>query len=470
MPENTFDFGMIGLGVMGRNLLLNIADHSFSIAGLDTDQLKVDALKKEAEEKPVDGTTDMDAFIRMLKTPRRIMLLVPAGDPVDAVLKKALPLLQKGDVIIDGGNSHFTDTDRRIAQLEGSGIQFMGVGISGGEEGARHGPSIMPGGTIDGYEKMRPILEAIAARVNGEPCVTYIGPGSAGHYTKMVHNGIEYGLMQLISETYDVMKRGLQMTNQQVQQVYAEWDRGELQSFLVNITAKIFSTPDDVTKESLLLDHILDSAGQKGTGKWTSQSAMDLQVPTPVIDLAVSMRDLTAMKKERAIAAKKLSLPRPVLNETTSSVLSSLKDAAYFSMMTIYAQGFQLLKVASETMKYNIELKNVARIWRGGCIIRSALLEPIMRSYWDNPALTNLITDNFFSAELLKRRLAITQVIEFAMQMQVPVPALSASLAYTDAYRSEWLPANLIQAQRDYFGSHTYQRTDKEGIFHTNWS
>ncbi len=469
MSENTFDFGMIGLGVMGRNLLLNIADHGFSIAGLDTDEKKVTALKTEATGKNVDGTTEMKRFIGILKTPRRIMMLVPAGDPVDAVLKEALPFLQKGDVIIDGGNSHFTDTDRRIAQLEGTGIHFMGVGISGGEEGARHGPSIMPGGTTDGYETVRPILEAIAAKVNGEVCVTHIGPGSAGHYTKMVHNGIEYGLMQLISETYDLMKRGLQMTNEQMQQVYSEWDRGELQSFLINITAKIFSVPDDLTKEGSLLDHILDTAGQKGTGKWTSQSAMDLQVPTPVIDLAVSMRDLTAMKKERTMAAKNLSLPHPVLNEPASSVLSLLKDAAYFSMITIYAQGFHLLKVASETMKYNIQLKNVARIWRGGCIIRSALLEPIMKAYMNNPSLVNIMTDNFFSAELLKNRSAIQQVIKFAMEMQVPVSALSASLAYTDAYRSEWLPANLIQAQRDYFGSHTYQRIDKEGIFHTKW-
>ena len=469
MSENTFDFGMIGLGVMGRNLLLNIADHGFSIAGLDTDQKKVDALKTEATGKNVDGTTDMKRFIGMVKTPRRIMMLVPAGDPVDAVLKEALPLLQKGDVLIDGGNSHFIDTDRRIAQLEGSGIHFMGVGISGGEEGARHGPSIMPGGTVDGYETIRPILESIAAKVNGEPCVTHIGLHSAGHYTKMVHNGIEYGLMQLISETYDLMKRGLQMTNEQIRQTYAEWDRGELQSFLINITAKIFSFRDDLTKEDLLLDRILDSAGQKGTGKWTSQSAMDLQVPTPVIDLAVSMRDLTAMKSERAMASKKLSLPRSVLNEPGSSILSAVKNAAYFSMIAIYAQGFHLLKVASEAMKYNIELKNVARIWRGGCIIRSALLEPIMKAFANNPSLTNLIIDNFFSAELLKRRSAIKEVIEFAMLMQVPVPALSASLAYIDAYRSEWLPANLIQAQRDYFGSHTYQRTDKEGVFHTKW-
>lgn len=469
MSENTFDFGMIGLGVMGRNLLLNIADHGFSIAGLDTDPAKVDALRAEATEKPVDGTTDMDTFIRMVKMPRKIMMLVPAGNPVDAVLTKALPLLEKGDVVMDGGNSNYADTDRRIKQLEGSGIEFMGVGISGGEEGARHGPSIMPGGTLTGYEKISPVLETIAAKVNGEPCITLVGHGSAGHYTKMVHNGIEYGLMQLISETYDVMKRGLQMTNEKIGQAYADWDRGELQSFLVSITSKIFSTRDELVRDGFLLDYILDSAAQKGTGKWTSQSAMDLQVPTPVIDLAVSMRDLTTMKKERVMAAKKLPLPRAVLNESAPSILSALKSAAYFAMITIYAQGFHLLKVASETMKYNIELKNVARIWRGGCIIRSALLEPIMKAYSNNASLTNLMTDDFFSAELLKRRSALIHAIEFAMHMQVPVPALSASLAYTDAYRSEWLPANLIQAQRDYFGSHTYQRTDKEGIFHTNW-
>ncbi|HYV95130.1 MAG TPA: NADP-dependent phosphogluconate dehydrogenase [Chitinophagales bacterium] len=469
MAEKTFDFGMIGLGVMGRNLLLNIADHGFSIAGLDTDEKKVTALKMEAAGKNVDGTTEMKRFISMVKTPRRIMMLVPAGAPVDAVLKEALPLLQNGDVMIDGGNSHFSDTDRRIKQLEPTGIQFMGVGISGGEEGARYGPSIMPGGTVDGYEKMKPIFEAIAAKVNGESCVTHIGPGSAGHYTKMVHNGIEYGFMQVISETYDVMKRGLQMTNEQMLDVYTSWNEGELQSFLLGITARIFSITDDETHEKLLLDHILDSAAQKGTGKWTSQSAMDLQVPTPVIDLAVSMRDLTAMKQERTAASKKLPFTRPELNLNSTLILSSLKDAAYFSLITIYAQGMHLLKAASDKMKYNIVPQHIARIWRGGCIIRSALLEQIMEAYQRNPSLSNLITDDFFSGELLKRREAIQQAIEFAMRRQIPVPALGASLAYVDAYRSEWLPANLIQAQRDFFGSHTYQRTDKEGTFHTKW-
>ncbi|MEO5674119.1 MAG: NADP-dependent phosphogluconate dehydrogenase [Chitinophagales bacterium] len=469
MEESTFDFGMIGLGVMGRNLLLNIADHGFSIAGLDTSEEKVSILKNEATGKKVDGTTEMQTFIHLLKEPVKIMLLVPAGNTVDAVIKNAMPFLKKGDVIIDGGNSHFTDTDRRISQLEAAGIQFMGVGISGGEEGARRGPSIMPGGTTEGYERLRPIFEAIAARVNDIPCVTHIGKGSSGHYTKMVHNGIEYGLMQMISETFDIMKRGLKLSNEQIGDEFEAWNKGELQSFLIEITAKIFRVMDEFTPDTFLLDHILDTAQQKGTGMWTSQSAMSFHVPTPVIDLAVSMRDLTAMKNERVIASAKFPFTRPLAMEHVRLALSDLRDAAYFSMCTIYAQGMHLLKVASEKMDYGIDPESVARIWRGGCIIRSVLLRHIMQAFHRNPGLINLINDDFISAQLATRRAAIEKAISFAIHMQVPVPALCASLAYADAYRSEWMPANLIQAQRDFFGSHTYQRIDKEGIFHTNW-
>jgi len=461
---------MIGLGVMGRNLLLNIADHGFSIAGLDTDQAKVNSLKAEAEGKEVDGTTDINAFINMLAVPRKIMMLVPAGNPVDAVIKESLPLLSKGDVLIDGGNSHSTDTDRRIKELENSGIQFMGAGISGGEDGARHGPSIMPGGSSDAYEKLKLIFESVAAKVNNDPCVTHIGPGSAGHYSKMVHNGIEYGMMQLISEAYDIMKRVLQMTNEEMQKVFSAWNQSELQSFLFEITEKIFTVKDDLTNEGLLLDHILDSASQKGTGKWTSQSALDLQVPTPVIDLAVSMRDLTALKTERISAEKKLAFTRSSFKINSAEILPKLKDAIYFSMITIYAQGMHLLKVASDEMKYGIDLQSVARIWRGGCIIRAALLEEIMNAYHRDKTLTNLITDDVLGKELLRRRESLQEVVEFATLHQIPIAALSTSLAYFDAYRSAWLPANLIQAQRDFFGSHTYQRIDQEGTFHTEWN
>jgi 6-phosphogluconate dehydrogenase len=469
MAENKYDFGMIGLGVMGRNLLLNMADHGFSIAGLDTDATKVTALRTEGAGKEVDGTTDMKIFISMLKVPRKMMMLVPAGKPVDDVLKSALPFLQPGDVVIDGGNSHFTDTDRRIIEIADTGIQFMGVGVSGGEEGARRGPSIMPGGSEDAYKKVQAILEAVSAKVNGEPCVTHIGPGSAGHYTKMVHNGIEYGIMQLISESYDIMKRGLLMTNDEIGKVYADWNEDELKSYLIEITAKIFTVKDDLTKDGLLVDHILDSASQKGTGMWTSESALDLQVPTPVIDLAVTMRDLTALKKQRDDASRKLPFSRVQSVENKTEVLGALKQAVYFSMITIYAQGMHLLKVASDDMKYEINLDAVAKIWRGGCIIRSGLLEPIAEAYSMQNDLVNLMMDNVLGFELLKNRIEIQKTISFALQQQIPVAALSGSLAYFDGYRSAWLPANLIQAQRDFFGSHTYKRNDKDGTFHTNW-
>ena len=463
-----YEFGIIGLGVMGRNLLFNMADHKYAVAGLDLDQGKVEALAKEAtDQQDVKGTTSAEEFVGMLKTPRAILLLVPAGKPVDGAINSLLPYLEKGDIIVDGGNSYFPDTDRRVAELAKKEIHFFGMGISGGEKGARFGPSMMPGGDEKAYERLQPIFEAIAAKVNGEPCVTYLGSGSAGNYVKMVHNGIEYGIMQLISEVYDLLKRGLNYTDDQLQQTFEEWNKGELQSFLIEITAVVLKKVDDETGKRLI-NLVSDVAKAKGTGKWTSQNAMDIQAPIPVIDSAVSMRDLSKYKAERVEASEKLTWTGGH-STANADLIDHIKEGYYFAMLTIYAQGMAQLQLASKEYQYGLKLEDIARIWRGGCIIRAACLEDFMQAFIKNPALPNLMLDEKIGSVLQERQEAIRATLKFGIDKGIPLSAFMSALSYFDAYRTVKLPTNLVQAQRDYFGAHTYERTDKEGTFHTQW-
>ncbi|ALJ01505.1 6-phosphogluconate dehydrogenase [Rufibacter tibetensis] len=466
-----YDFGMVGLGVMGRNLLLNIADHGFSVVGLDLDPVKAAALEAEAESgKPIKGTTSIQEFVDSLQKPRALMLLVPAGKAVDAAITNLLPYLEPGDIVIDGGNSYFPDTNRRILELQEKNLHFFGMGISGGEKGARYGPSMMPGGDRQAYERLRPVFEAVAAKVDGEPCVSYLGNGSAGNYVKMVHNGIEYGIMQLIAETYDLLKRGVGNSHEEIQHMFEEWNGSEVQSFLVEITGQILKKTDDVTGQPLV-NLISDRARQKGTGKWTSQNAMDLQVPLPTVDIAVTMRDMSAYKEERVLAAQSLAI-KPTSSEANAEwheLENKLRNAFYFAMLVTYAQGLVQLRVASDTYQYELELQEVAKIWRGGCIIRAACLEDIRKAFAVNPALPNLLLDPIIGQELLNRQEDMRTIVKLAIERGIPVPAMMTALAYFDAYRSETLPTNLIQAQRDYFGAHTYERIDQPGIFHTDW-
>ena len=463
------DFGIVGLGVMGRNLLLNMADHNFSVAGLDLDAEKASALAKEAQPgQDAKGTTSAEEFVGMLRKPRAIMLLVPAGKPVDSAIASLVPLLEKGDIIIDGGNSYFPDTNRRIAELEEKGIHFFGMGISGGEKGARFGPSMMPGGDEQAYERLRPVFEAIAAKVDGEPCVTYLGSGSAGNYVKMVHNGIEYGIMQLISEVYDLLKRGLGFSDEKLQQMFAEWNEGELKSFLIEITGIVLKKTDDETGK-LLVNLISDQAKAKGTGKWTSQNAMDLQAPIPTIDAAVNMRDLSKYKEERVEASKKLTDTPTAHTSSDDEILKSLKEAYYFAMINIYAQGLAQLHIASKEYNYGLKLEDVAKIWRGGCIIRAVCLEDFRKAYARNADLPNILLDDEIGKSLVATQTSARSVIKLAIDKGIPTPAFATALGYFDAYRSERMATNLIQAQRDYFGAHTYERIDKTGTFHTKW-
>lgn len=462
------EIGMIGLGVMGLNFLLNIADHGFLVAGYDKDVSKVEALRRESKERNIQVVENIREFIELLRKPRVIIMLVPAGSPVDSVIKDLVEHLQPGDLIIDAGNSYFKDTNLRAHRLEKKGIHFIGVGISGGEEGARYGPSIMPGGLKEAYERVRPIFEAAAAKVNNIPCVTYLGPGSAGHFVKMVHNGIEYAMMQLISETYDLMKRGLDFTNDQLHDVYNEWNESELNSYLIEITGQIFSKVDEKTSKRLI-DKILDVARQKGTGMWTSQSAMELQVPIPTIDLAVAMRDLSIFEEQREKAGKVLHRPLRQFKDNRNLFLTRLHHALYAGMIITYSQGMALLNVASDKYNYELDLEAVARIWRGGCIIRAGLLEDIQNAFHTKHDLPNLLLDINLSQKIMENQEYLRVIVCEASELGIPIPGLMTSLSYLDAYRSSWLPANLIQAQRDYFGAHAYERIDSKGTFHTEW-
>lgn len=467
--KNTFDFGIVGLGVMGRNLLLNMADEKFAVAGLDLDTEKVLSLTEQASaQQIIKATTEVKEFVALIKQPRAIMLLVPAGKPVDNAIANLLPYLDIGDILIDGGNTYFIDTDRRFTELSAKGIHFFGMGISGGEKGARFGPSLMPGGDKQAYERLRPIFEAIAAKVDEEPCVAYLGNGSAGNYVKMAHNGIEYGIMQLISEVYDLMKRGYNIDDDTIQKTFEEWNSTELQSYLIEITGEILKKTDTDGKK--LINVISDWAKSKGTGKWTSQNAMDLQVPLLTIDAAVAMRDMSKNKPERILAAQKLVWDTPKSDNDLASVLKELRGALHFSILITYAQGLALLTKASSEYNYNLNLETVTKIWRGGCIIRAAVLENFRLAYAESPSLQNILLDDNIAAELNDNQNSIRNTIKAAVQKGIPIAGLMNSLAYFDSYRSEELPTNLIQAQRDYFGAHTYERTDALGIFHTEWN
>ncbi len=471
MVSREYDVGMIGMGVMGANLVLNIADHGFSVVVYDAAAEKTrEFIQQEVGNRKIKAAGTLRELVALLRRPRAVILLVPAGTPVDAVTGDLMPYCEPGDLLIDGGNSHFTDTNRREQALAEKGLLFMGMGVSGGEYGARHGPSLMPGGPREGYERVGPVLQAIAARVNGDPCVTYLGSSSAGHYVKMVHNGIEYGLMQLISETYDLMKRGLRMDAEALAKVYAQWNEMELNSYLLEITAHIFGQKDEKDPTSPLIDMVRDQAKQKGTGKWTSQEAMELMVPTPIIDTAVTMRNLSACLTERQAVAEVLHRTETPYKGDGERFVGQLKNALYVSMIMTYAQGMALLKEASVVYRYGLDLESVAGIWRGGCIIRAALLEDIRKAYRTRPDLPHLMVDQRLSLTIVSRQEDLRAVVRTAAELGLPAPGLMASLGYLDALRRVQLPGNLIQAQRDYFGAHTYERTDSPGVFHTRWS
>ncbi len=455
---------MIGLGTMGRNFLLNVAEHGISGVGYDLDAEKRDLLIAEGAGMPLEVGVDQADFLSKLESPRNIMLLVPAGPIVDKVIAGLLPHLDKDDLIIDGGNSHFTDTDRRGIELAEKGVGFMGIGVSGGEEGARHGASIMPGGRREYYDRIEATLQAVSAKVNGEPCVAYMGIGSAGHFVKMVHNGIEYGMMQVISETYDFMKRVLEFDDGAISEVFADWNENELGSFLIEITATVLKKTD-IDTGGPLIEKILDTAGQKGTGKWTSQAAMDHGIPIPTIDAAVSMRQISSFKELRGKVATVFE--EDLSAHHTAISADDLKRALLSSFVITYSQGLSLLRQASTDNGYGFDLAAIARIWRGGCIIRSKLLEEIRSAYSIDPELPSLLLDPKIAEILHSNTIALRKTISAFTGHGIPAMCLQSSLAYFDAFRSERLPANLLQAQRDFFGAHTYQRIDKDGTFHT---
>jgi 6-phosphogluconate dehydrogenase len=469
MTGEKVQIGMVGLGVMGRNLLLNMAEHGFRVAGYDKDPQKVALLHSEGAGFSVQGAVDVRSFGALLQPPRVVMMLVPAGPVVDNVIRDLLPHLEHDDLIIDAGNSHFKDTDLRESTLEARGVHFFGMGMSGGESGARNGPSMMPGGPKDIYSRVQPILEASAAQVDGAPCVTYLGPHSAGHYVKMVHNGIEYGIMQLIAEAYDLLARGAGLTDDELGDVFDQWNQTELNGYLIEITADIFRKVDDITGKRLV-DVVLDTARQLGTGMWTSQEAISLHVPTPTIDTAVAMRNLSGLDEERSVISLKYSPPSNLVQDERNEMIEHVRRALYAAIILTYAQGFAHLHLASQAYQFNLDLSAIARIWRGGCIIRSALLEPIRIAYCCEPNLPHLLFDADLAGAVFERLADLQRIVQVAAGLSLPAPAFMASLAYYDSLRSAHLPANLIQAQRDYFGAHTYERVDKRGIFHTQWS
>lgn len=463
-----FDFAMIGLGVMGSNLLLNLADNGFATTGYDLNPDRMQAL--EAAARPgttVKGAATMEEMVLSLKKPRKLMLLVPAGNPVDSAINALLPHLESGDILIDGGNSFYRDTLRRVAHLQERGIHFFGMGISGGELGARLGPSMMPGGDREAYQYLRPLFEAVAAVADGKPCVAFMGNGAAGHYVKMVHNGIEYAMMQMISEVYDILHRGAGYTNQQMLALFQKWNEGPLQSFLIEITADVFRFRDTETK-GWLLDMVLDEAASKGTGRWTTQEALNLPVAIPSIDAAVAARTLSGVRSQRLEAAR-LFGQKAAQVAATPTLEASLEGALFTGFICAYAQGLSMLAAASKVEGMNIPLPAVVQVWKGGCIIRSALLKQLEQAFAQNETLPNILLDKTVAGLVARHEAGLRQALLHAIPAGLPAPALSAALAYLDGYRSERLPTNLIQAQRDYFGAHTYRRTDREGVFHTEW-
>ena len=466
-----YSMGVVGLGVMGSNLGRNIAGKAFPVAGYDLDSVKTKQfVSASAPGLPVTGVDSPEALMAALERPRRVLMMVPAGKPVDSVIAHLLPHLEKGDILIDGGNSLFHDTDRRSDELEKAGFRFVGAGVSGGEEGALLGPSIMPGGPKDAWEALAPILRAIAAKAeDGEPCVDYMGPRGAGHYVKMVHNGIEYGDMQLIAEAYDLLHRGAAMPAQELAGIFDEWNGGELRSYLIEITARVLESIDPETRKPLV-DVILDEAQQKGTGKWMSQNAFDIGAPIPTVNAAVEARLLSALKAERVAASKVLHGPAPTHTGSRPKLINAVRQALYASKITSYAQGMAMLRLASKEYSYGIDPGTVAKIWRAGCIIRADLLNDIREAFRRAPDLVNLMLDDAFRDAIAERQEAWRFVVQTAVGLGIPVPAMGGSLAYFDSYRSERLPANLTQGQRDFFGAHTYRRLDRDGVFHTEWS
>ena len=461
--------GVIGLAVMGKNLALNIESRGYSVSVFNRSSGKTEEFLQEAEGKNVVGTYSVEEFVNSLETPRKILLMVKAGAATDATIESLKPHLEKGDILIDGGNTFFADTQRRNNELDALGIHFIGTGVSGGEEGALKGPSIMPGGQKEAYELVEPILTAISAKVEGDACCTYIGPDGAGHYVKMVHNGIEYGDMQLISEAYFLLKNVLGLSASELHEIFAEWNKGELDSYLIEITADIFTKIDEETGQPLV-DLILDTAGQKGTGKWTSQSALDLGVPLPLITESVFARFISAMKDERVKASKILSGPaaKPFTGDK-EALIEAVRKALYMSKICSYAQGFAQMRAASNEYNWDLQYGDIAMIFRGGCIIRAAFLQKIKDAYDREADLANLLLDPYFQEIVESYQGSLREVLGVAISNGIPVPSLASAMAYFDSYRTETLPANLLQAQRDYFGAHTYQRIDKEGVFHTEW-
>ncbi|PAX53142.1 NADP-dependent phosphogluconate dehydrogenase [Brunnivagina elsteri] len=463
-------FGVIGLAVMGENIALNVERNGFPIAVYNRSREKTDAfMANRAGGRNVVAAYDLKDFVAALERPRRILVMVQAGKPVDAVIEQLKPLLDEGDIIIDGGNSWFEDTDRRTKELEPTGLRYIGMGVSGGEEGALNGPSLMPGGTESSYEFLSPIFNKVAAQVDDGPCVTYIGPGGSGHYVKMVHNGIEYGDMQLIAEAYDLLKNVAGLDHTQLHSVFSEWNTSdELDSFLIEITSNIFPYIDPETKKPLV-ELIVDAAGQKGTGRWTVQTSLELGVAIPTIVAAVNARIMSSIRDERIAASKQLTGPSGKYNGDVKAFVNKVRDALYCSKICSYAQGMALIGAASNTYNWNLKLGELARIWKGGCIIRARFLNKIKHAYDENATLPNLLLAPEFKQTILDRQTAWREVIMTAAQLGIPVPAFSASLDYFDSYRRDRLPQNLTQAQRDYFGAHTYKRIDKEGTFHTEW-
>ena len=462
------NFGVMGLGVMGRMLALNMERNGFRVAGYDLDSAKVETYRADAAQKNLVACSSLQEFMDALELPRRILMMVPAGAPVDSAIASLKPYLAKGDLLIDGGNTFFTDTDRRSKDLEALGIIYIGTGVSGGEQGALWGPAIMPGGQPEAWNLVKPIFEAIAAKAYGEPCVAYMGPRGAGHYVKMVHNGIEYGDMQLIAEAYDLLHRGLGLNNAELHQVFADWNKGELESYLIEITADIFTKSDPETGKDVI-DLILDEAQQKGTGKWTSQNALDIGAPIPTINAAVESRILSSLKQERVAASAILKGPSPKISADKTQTIQSVRQALYAAKICSYAQGFGMMRLASREYGYDLNYAEIARIWRGGCIIRAKFLNDIRDAYKRDPALPNLMMDPAFSTVMNESQSALRRVVSLAAENGIPALAFSSALAYYDTYRSQRLPANLTQAQRDYFGAHTYRRVDHDGVFHTEW-
>ncbi|MCX5662753.1 MAG: NADP-dependent phosphogluconate dehydrogenase [Planctomycetota bacterium] len=489
--QNTADFGLIGLAVMGQNLVLNIADHGFKVAVFNrTTQTMLDFVKANPDTPGgLVGCETVEAFIAALKRPRKVMILVKAGAPVDAVINQVAPLLEKGDIIIDGGNSLWTDTIRREKDLAAKGLQFVGSGVSGGEEGARFGPSLMPGGSPDSWKQIKPIWDAIAAKVDattgqpienatpghpvvgGVPCTAHIGPNGAGHYVKMVHNGIEYGDMQMICEAYFLLKHFLGLKAPELSEIFADWNEGDLSSFLIQITADILQQKDPASPKKYLVDSVLDTAGQKGTGKWTSVNALDMGVPAATVAEAVFARCMSAIKEQRVAASKTLKGPKFKYKGSKAKLIEAVRDALYCSKICSYAQGFQLMAEAQKEYKWQLNFGEIAMIWRGGCIIRAKFLQRIKEAYDRDPALANLLLDPYFKKRVLKAQANWRKVVSLAAEAGISCPAFMSALSYFDGYRAAVLPANLLQAQRDYFGAHTFERVDQPRgkFFHVDW-